>query len=226
MPVRAKAKGSRAETEFVSLLNNAGIPSLKVIGSGAFQGADSDIKVGLILDDHQRKELVEDGKFPAKDECRSFTRAEIKNRATNPEWLYDGIKGELNEVATLRLLSRQCPEYLFDYLEQDAASSFVALKRNKTPSGALANNDLDSAWMVCMGLNTLIKLLHSAWPDIVVEELIAQANVVKAEKKSTKKATVKATSKPKLPTKQDQSRKPTLLASKFTTVTLPPRRRL
>ena len=222
MPVRAKAKGSRAETEFVSLLNNAGIPSLKVIGSGAFQGADSDVKVGLVLDQQQRKELVEEGKFPAKDECRSFTRAEIKNRATNPEWLFDAINGELKEVATLRLLSRQCPEYLFDYLEQDKASSLVALKRSKTPKGALANNDLDSAYMICMGMNTFIKLIHSACPELVIEELIVASKTASVEKKATKKASNKASTRPKLPTKQDPQRKKAILA----TVALPPRRKL
>jgi hypothetical protein len=171
MANRAKAKGTRGEVEFVNILNEAGIPSMRVLGSGAMQGADSDIKVGLKLDDDEKSTLIEEKKFPPKDEARGTLRAEVKNRKTNPDYLHDGINGEMPTVTNLALLSKACPEYLYDYLNQDAVSSLVVLKRARTPNGALKNKDFNQTHMVCMGLNDFIKLFKKAHPDVVIANL-------------------------------------------------------
>lgn len=171
MANKAKAKGTRGEVEFVNILNEAGIPSMRVLGSGAMQGADSDIKVGLKLDDEEKEALLKEKKFPAKDEARATLRAEVKNRKTNPDYLHDAIKGEVCTVATVSLLNRSCPEYLYDYLNQDEVSSLVVLKRAQTPNGALKRKDFNQTHMICMGLSDFIKIFKKAYPDVFIENL-------------------------------------------------------
>lgn len=126
----SRQKGNRAEIEFVDIMRKLGIPSQRVLASGSFVGAKADVKVGV--------ELNADGTYPAQDESRSITRAEVKNRSNNPE-------------------------YLWDYLNQDAVTSMVVLRRPKVPQGALAKSDFNQVYIVAMGLSDFAELFKRAY---------------------------------------------------------------
>lgn len=144
-------KGARAEAELVQILTEAGLPSVRVLGSGAYFGAKSDLKVGV--------KLV-NGQMPDKDEAVPMLRAEVKNRATNPEWLHTQFK---NEAFAFVGSSRLAPEFLFDYLNQDSISKCVFLRRNKIPTGALANKDYNNTHLVVIGLGDYMALLRELY---------------------------------------------------------------
>lgn len=137
-----RAKGARAETELVDILTKKGIPSQRIVASGSFVGAKSDLKIGV--------ELNKDGSMPERDESRCIGRAEVKNRADNPEWIFE----ESN---------RQCPEKIFDHMNQDAISKYLILRRKSIPTGALAKEDYNQTHVVCMGLNDFIELFKLAY---------------------------------------------------------------
>lgn len=143
-----KAKGNRAEIEFVSIMTAEGIPSQRVIGSGAIKGAKSDVKVGVTL--------TKEGKLPAPDESQALLRAEVKNRKDNPEFLHVDANGLQLAITQA---SREGSELLWRHLNQDDVSTIVVLKRAKTPQGALKNKDYNQAYGVFMGLADFIKLL-------------------------------------------------------------------
>lgn len=129
-PKGSRQKGTRAEVEFVEIMRKLGIPSQRVLASGSFVGAKADVKVGV--------KLNKDGSYPEQDESQSITRAEIKNRSTNPE-------------------------YLWDYLNQDKVTSMVVLRRPKVPQGALSNEDFNQVYIVAMGLSDFAALFKRAY---------------------------------------------------------------
>lgn len=145
----AKAKGTRAEQEVVDICNKQGLPSQRVLGSGAYTSANADIKIGV--------ELNKDGSMPDRDEGKALLRAEVKNRKTNPAYLHDYL--EDNPIFALVGSSRKGSEALWDYYNQDKITKAVILKRNKTPKGALSNEDYNQAYMVCMGLSDWVALV-------------------------------------------------------------------
>lgn len=140
-----KAKGARAETELVNILNESGIPSQRVIASGSFIGASSDLKIGV--------ELNEDGTMPERDSSKCIGRAEVKNRADNPEWLFE----EAN---------KPIPEGVYKHLQQDAISKYLILRRKDIPRGALADKKYNETHVVLMGLEDFIELFKQAYPDL------------------------------------------------------------
>lgn len=149
-----RRKGAKAESEIVQLLCELGIPSQRVLGSGAFRGAKSDIKVGVRLN--------EDGSMPNKDEAVCITRAEVKNRKTNPEYLFDGSAPVAEMIAVLK---RKCPEYVFEYMNQDVEAKYTMLRRAKVPRGALAEKDYNQVYCVAMGLNDFVELFKRAYKE-------------------------------------------------------------
>lgn len=143
-----RAKGTRAEVQFTEIMTAEGVPSQRVIGSGAFGGAKSDVKVGVDLD--------KEGNFLPADEGSCLLRVEVKNRQDNPEWLFvnlDELKMQLTGA------NREGSELLWTHLNQDSISKAVILKRAKTPSGALKNKDYNQAFGVFMGLGDFIKIM-------------------------------------------------------------------
>lgn len=126
----SRQKGTRAEVEFVEIMRKLGIPSQRVLASGSFVGAKADVKVGVFL----RK----DGTYPEQDESQCITRAEVKNRGTNPE-------------------------YLWEYLNQDKVTSMVVLRRPKVPQGALAKEDWNQVYIVAMGLKDFADMFKKAY---------------------------------------------------------------
>lgn len=148
----ARNKGARAEAELVKILTEFGIPSIRVLGSGAWEGAKSDLKVGVRLN--------EDGTMPDKDEAVPVLRAEVKNRKSNPEWVYDKFN---NDAFAMVSSTRAAPEYLFEYLTQDAISKCVMLKRSKTPKGSLKDKSYNDTHLVVMGLEDWMHLLKELY---------------------------------------------------------------
>lgn len=146
----SRQKGNRAEVEVVDIFNTNGIPAQRVVASGSFCGAKSDVKIGVETDEH--------GKMPERDSSKCIAKVEVKNLATNPEWMYTPLIGE-----TILVGNKQCPEKLFDHLEQDNVSKFVVLKRARTPSGALKNKQYNRTHMVYMGLETFMDLFKKAY---------------------------------------------------------------
>ena len=152
MANKAKAKGTRAEVELVEILTEIGVPSMRVLGSGAFKGADSDLKVGV--------RLKKDGSMPAADEGDPLLRAEVKNRKDNPEYIYKYLK---NEAFAMINSPRSAPEFIYEHLNQDEISKCVIMKRAKTPSGALKNKDFNQTHLVVMGLGDFISILKELY---------------------------------------------------------------
>lgn len=94
-PQGRRRKGMTGETEVVDFLCKLGIPSQRVVASGSFIGADSDIKVGVVL--------KKDGTMPDRDESSCAFRAEVKNRKDNPERLWTFLNQSIkNKVLFLR----------------------------------------------------------------------------------------------------------------------------
>jgi hypothetical protein len=148
MPSSSKQKGVRAEKELVEILNEAGIPSMRVLASGAMLGADSDIKLGVKLDS--------EGNLPPSDEAQAIMRVEVKNRKDNPDWIYEELR-KTNAIALLQS-ERAGTEQLFGYLEQDLISTAAILKRKKIRPGALKDKDYNQTHIVCMGLSDFLKI--------------------------------------------------------------------
>lgn len=141
-------KGNRAEAEIVNIMKGYGIPSMRVLGSGAFSGAKSDLKIGV--------KLTEEGTLPDKDEAIPLFRAEVKSRKTYPEYLHkDIVKSDVFAFVTS---ARAAPQFLFDYLEQDAVSKCVIMKRDKTPQGALKEGRYNDTHLVVMGLDDFMAM--------------------------------------------------------------------
>ena len=146
----SRVKGTRAEVEFVEILRERGVPAARVLGSGAYGfGAKADVKVGL--------ELNPDGSYPAADEGRSIMRAEVKNRADNPEHLFTDIPVLLGEA------SKEGNELVWKHLNQDAVSKALVLRRGKVPVGSIVNKNYNQVFMVCMGIDDWIDLFKKAY---------------------------------------------------------------
>lgn len=155
----ARQKGANAERELVKFFDKNNIPSQRVLGSGAFRGADSDLKIGINLE--------EDGSKPPSDESKATMRAEVKNRANTQEYLFN--TEELEELCSIRLLNKACPKSVVDYLEQDKITKVALLRRAKVPSGAIAKEDYNSIYVAVMGLGDFIELFKKAYPDVIAE---------------------------------------------------------
>lgn len=142
----------RAEREVVDMLRSLGIPAQRVVGSGAFSSAKSDVKVFV--------ELNEDGTYPQADESKCAFRVEIKNRKDNPEFLfldYENIKILLAET------SKPANETVYGHYNQDQISKALIMRRAKVPKGSL--EDPNQVYMVCMGLADYAVLLKRAYGD-------------------------------------------------------------
>lgn len=155
-----KVKGSGWEREFVAIMRELGIPSMRVLASGAYTGAKSDIKVGV--------KLNADGTYPEADEAQCIMRAECKNRADNPEHLHKVIAQE--GVLFIPAL-KNGSEILWEHLNQDAVSKAVILRRAKVPQGVLKDKDYNQVGMVCMGLSDYATLFRKAYSkELSLEE--------------------------------------------------------
>ena len=84
--------------------------------------------------------LNDDGTMPDRDESKCALKGEVKNRKDNPERLWT-------------------------YLNQDATTKAVFLKRPKAPAGSLKEGKLNEVWMVCLGLSDFIELMKLAYPQ-------------------------------------------------------------
>lgn len=151
----SKQKGTRGEVEFVDFLMHYGIPAQRVLGSGSFMGAKSDIKIGVAL--------RPDGTMPGQDESACILRGEVKNRADNPKHLHPDMKAI---QAILIEASRHGSETVWGHLNQDDISKALVLRRAKVPSGAVASMDGNQVFMVCMGLADWCELFLKAYPDV------------------------------------------------------------
>lgn len=139
-----RAKGVRGETELVEILTKSGIPTQRVVASGSFIGAKSDLKVGV--------ELNKDGTMPDRDEGRCIGKAEVKNRADNPEWVFQEV-------------NRACPEAVFKHLNQDKVSKYLIMRRKAIPQGALAKEEYNQTHVVAMGLEDFMELFKLAYGE-------------------------------------------------------------
>jgi Holliday junction resolvase len=150
----AKQKGNRGENEFVAICRELGLTAMRVLGSGAFKGAASDIKVGIV-------NMNPDGTYPEADESVSVMRVEVKNRATNPEYLHD------KDMPIMALVTPKKfgAEVLWEYLNQDKITKAVVLRRAKIPTGAISNKNYDEVGMVCMGYGAWIELMKKAYGE-------------------------------------------------------------
>lgn len=149
--LRSRRKGVKGESELVAVLDELGLPSIRVLGSGAFNGAKADIKAGI--------ELNPDGTKPEADECKAIMRLECKNRADNPEHLHTTLN---TGNVSLVLSTRQGSESVWNYYNQDSITKAVALRRSKIPKGALTNKDYNQVWMICMGIEDFVELVRKA----------------------------------------------------------------
>jgi len=148
----SRVKGRAAEAEFVNILRAEEVPSMRVIASGSYIGAKGDVKVAVTLNS--------DGSYPAADEAQCMMRVEVKNRADNPTYLHTAKNG--GQVLALIDCTRDGPEALWKYLNQDKVTKAVVLRRSKVPPGALKNKDYNEIGMVCMGYGDFIQLLKQA----------------------------------------------------------------
>ena len=155
----AKQKGTKGEVEFVEAMKACGIPCQRVLASGAFRGAKADVKVGV--------RLKKDGSYPEQDESEAIMRVEVKNRADNPESLHTTRNNLPTEGVLFGPCKRDAPEALWKYLEQDAITKAVVLRRAKVPTGAIANEDWNQVFMVAMGLEDFSRLFRKAyWKEL------------------------------------------------------------
>lgn len=152
----ARAKGARAEREFVDICRERGLTAQRVLASGSFVGAKGDIKVGIT-------NMLPDGEYPADDESSAFLRVEVKNRADNPEFIHLDLNGFDVVVGGS---DKRVNETIYKHLNQDAITKAVVLKRAKTPQGALKDGDYNQAYLVCMGADDFIKLVKQAMRGI------------------------------------------------------------
>lgn len=152
----ARNKGKRAETELVNILRESGIPTQKVIASGAFIGAKGDLKVGVTLN--------KDGSYPDADESQSLLRAEVKNRKDNPEKPYT----EKNDPPIAIIQGSEANELVFKHLNQDKITKCVIMKRAKITPGDLKNKNYNETHVVVMGLED--------WMEMVKQLLECQKN--------------------------------------------------
>jgi len=150
----SRNKGTRGEVEFVEFLLHYGIPAQRVLASGSFLGAKSDIKVGVALNPN--------GTMPSRDEGVCILRAEVKNRKDNPKHLYPDME---YVQAILIEASRHGSETVWGHLNQDEISKALVLRRDKVPDGAIKNMDGNQVFMVCMGLEDWAELFLKAYPD-------------------------------------------------------------
>ena len=120
-----RQKGLAAENELVDILTALGLPSTRVLGSGRFSQAKSDVRFG-----------VDDVTAPA-DEQTSIGRLEVKNRKDNPDHLIDLIVSE-----------KQARELAFQHQEQDNVAVGVAYRRSRIKPGDMKNENWDNMWIV------------------------------------------------------------------------------
>jgi hypothetical protein len=147
-----RAKGTRGETEFVEILNELELYSQRVLGSGAFAGAKSDVKVGI--------QLNADGSLPDKDESSALLRVEVKNRKSNPEYLHTAMD---DTPFAIIMSPRQGPEFVWEHYNQDQVTKAVAYRRRTIPHGAKAKKDYNQIWMVCLGIEDFAELVKKAY---------------------------------------------------------------
>lgn len=154
----ARAKGSRGEAEFCQIMTELGVPTQRVIASGAhkFAGAEADVKVGITLNP--------DGTFPAADETQGILRTEVKNLAVNPETYHHALKGDEFEIV---MASFPAQEASFKHLRQSKANRALALRRAKPPQGAVVNKQFAEIFGVFMDIEVFADLLRRAYPDKV-----------------------------------------------------------
>lgn len=150
----AKQKGNRGETEFVDICRERGLPSMRVLGSGAMKsiGAAADVKVGITN--------MYGDEYPASDESASVMRVEVKNRASNPEWIHP-TKEQIPFafIASPKLGNEQ----IWAYYNQDKVTKAIVLRRAKVPAGSIVNKDYNQVGMVCLGYDSFIDLVKRAY---------------------------------------------------------------
>lgn len=148
----ARQKGNRFEREFVEVAREYGLPAMRVIASGANIGAKADVKVGVELD--------ENGEYPPADEAQSILRAECKNRAINPEWIYNEF-----ENASFAFLpsNKDAMELPYKDLAQDDVSKVVVWRRNKIPKNALKEKNYNEVFLAVMKGLDWIKLVKEVY---------------------------------------------------------------
>jgi hypothetical protein len=145
----SKAKGTRAEVEFCQIATELGVPSIRVLGSGAFKGAAGDIKIGV--------ELLPDGTLPEADEAVAMLRAECKNRKINPDAPFYSLKE--GDIVVVIPGGREAPDLPFNDLAQNPIAKVGVWKRAKTPKGALAEKRYNEAYLCFMGATDFLNLL-------------------------------------------------------------------
>lgn len=151
---RSKRKGSRFETELVDILNKKGVPSQRVLGSGSFVGAKSDVKIGV--------SLTEDGKLPDSDEGIAKMRLECKNRKDTPEMFWEEL-ASIPEGILIVPSEKLTNEQIWNFLNQDAVSKAVVLRRAKVARGAVKTEDTNQYIGVFMGLDDWLALFKKAY---------------------------------------------------------------
>lgn len=151
----AREKGNKWEREFIDVMRACGIPSMRVIASGAWAGADTDVKMGVYLE--------EDGSYPAPDEARCIYRMEGKNRADNPDYIFTALNAA--EGTLFIPAPKGGAEILWAHLNQDAVSKAVFLRRTKVPAGTIENQDWNQLGLVCMGLKDYAELFKLAYSE-------------------------------------------------------------
>jgi hypothetical protein len=154
----ARAKGTRAEVEFCQIATELGLPSMRVIGSGALAGAKGDVKIGV--------PLKPDGTFPEADEAPAIMRGEVKNRATNPDAPYSWLS-----AITLGVADKDTNELPYRDLYQNRATKAVIWKRAKTPVGAIKEGRYNDAYLVIMGAKDWIELVRE---NVELKKLLAE----------------------------------------------------
>lgn len=148
----SRAKGASAERELVEILDSLGVPSQRVLGSGQFARAKSDLKVNIRLN--------EDGTKPAPDESQGTLRVEVKNHAITDEKLFG--ETEVPCDAVLFVSTKPTQESVFKHLEQDSVSKAVIYRRPKIPAGALKDKDYNRTHCVVMPLLEWVEMFKKA----------------------------------------------------------------
>ena len=138
-------------------MSELGIPTQRVLSSGAmkFSGADSDTKVGIIPNP--------DGTYPPADETQGIMRAEVKNKAANPDFHPEFESDHLDIVMT----NRKPQEQQWKDLRQSKSNRVLALRRPSVPHGAIANKRFGEVFGVFMDIEVFADLLRRAYPDRV-----------------------------------------------------------
>lgn len=154
----AKAKGTKGEAEFCMIMTSLGIPTQRVVASGAhkFSGAEADVKVGIIPNP--------DGSFPPADETQGIMRAECKNLRTTPDRYWTEFD---NDDLVVVMATKPAQEQAWKQLRQSKSNRVLALRRPKVPAGALQNKDWGEVQGVFMDATVFADLLRRAYPDRV-----------------------------------------------------------